>query len=164
MTSWDERKRVGDALEHRVAQELRARAWSVNPWGQGILDGPVSNALRGTDSLVRWTPDLIAARGDEVCFIDCKANMTARASQRHAIERAAVKAHLQLAAWADLPVYYVFDDLGVATPYDVLMARQPGPTSRVGSGAPYFLISAAGDRPFNSIFGEPRRPVASRAA
>lgn len=160
MTHWDQRKRLGDALERRVADALRGRGWHVNAWGQGVIDEPVRRALRSSDSFARWTPDLVAARNRIVCFIDCKANMTGRASQRHAIERAAVKAHLQFVAWNNLPVYYVFDDLGVATPYDILMAGEPGPTPRVGSGAPYFLISAAYDRSFDSIFGDSKADAA----
>jgi hypothetical protein len=153
MTSWNRRKKIGDALERCVADELRSRAWVVNPWGQGILDEGIRSALRRTDSSVRWTPDLVAARGETICFIDCKGNMTGGARQRHAVERAAVKAHLQLVAWTDLPVYYVFDNLGVATPYDVLMAGRRGPTPCVGSGAPYYLISTTLDRPFDAVFG-----------
>jgi hypothetical protein len=163
-TAWTERKQIGDVLEARVADELRARGWSVSPWGQGVLDGAVRDALRRTDSWARWTPDLVAARGQNVCFIDCKGQMTGRASRRHAIERAAVRAHLQLVAWSNLPIYYVFDDLGVATPYDVLTVAEPGPTPRCGSGAPYFLISSELDRPFDSVFGRPGGPVVSRAA
>ncbi|WP_433615408.1 hypothetical protein ACQP2P_11490 [Dactylosporangium sp. CA-139114] len=164
MTAWDRRKIIGDALEQRVADELRSRAWVVNPWGQGVFEEGIQRALRRTDSSVRWTPDLVAARGETVCFIDCKANMTGGARRRHAIERAAVRAHLQLVAWTDLPVYYVFDDLGVATPYDVLAAGRRGPTSFVGSGAPYYLISTSMDRPFDTVFGPLQQPIATRAA
>lgn len=160
MANWDQRKRIGDALERGVTAALRDRGWHVNEWGQGVLDAPVRRALRGTDSFARWTPDLVAARDLTVCFIDCKANMTGGSRRRHAIERAAVQAHLQFVAWNNLPVYYVFDDLGVATPYDVLMASQPGPTPRIGSGAPYLLISAVHDRPFDSIFGAPNAKAA----
>ncbi|MFC7619379.1 hypothetical protein [Microlunatus sp. GCM10028923] len=160
MVNWEQRKRVGDSLERRVAEELRGRGWHVNAWGQGVLDEPVRQALRATETFARWTPDLVVARNRTVCFVDCKANMTGRVSRRHAIERAAVRAHLQLVAWNNLPVYYVFDSLGVATPYDVLMAGEPGGTPRVGSGAPYFLISAAYDRSFDSIFGDAKDSAA----
>lgn len=163
MTAWDRRKKIGDALEQRVAGELRSRAWVVNPWGQGVLDERIRYALRRTDSFARWTPDLVAARDETVCFIDCKANMTGGTRRRHAIERAAVRAHLQLVAWTDLPLYYVFDDLGVATPYDVLMAGQHGPTSNVGSGAPYYLINTSMDRPLDTVFG-PLQRMATEAA
>jgi hypothetical protein len=110
--------------------------------------------LRRTDSFVRWTPDLIAARGESVCFIDCKANMSGSVRRRHAIERAVVRAHLQLVVMTNLPVHYVFDHLGVATPYDVLSTGQRGITSIHGSGAAYCLIIAAQDRSFDSVVGQ----------
>lgn len=78
--------------------------------------------------------------------------MSGGTRRRHAIERAAVRAHLQLVAMTDLPVYYVFDDLGVATPYDVLTDGRCGPRSSVGSGAAYCLVSSALDRSFDSVF------------
>ncbi|WP_267246152.1 hypothetical protein [Streptomyces sp. PR69] len=46
--------------------------------------------------------------------------MTSRASRRHAVERSAVTAHLQLVAWTQLPLYYVFDNLDFLTPHDAL--------------------------------------------
>lgn len=153
MSTWAERKEVGDLHEQHVAEELTLRGWTVNPWGQGILTHPVRAVLRNTDSSLRWTPDLVAARGENVVLIDCKARMTSSASERHAVERAAVKAHLQYCAWTDLPLYYVFDTLGVLTPHDVLSAGRIGPHTRVGSGAPYYLVSSSLARPFDAVFG-----------
>jgi hypothetical protein len=153
MTSWGTRKQIGDALETHVRNELHSRGWAANRWGQGILDERIRRVLRHSESAARWTPDLIAGRGESICFIDCKASMTSRTSRRHAVERAAVRAHLQLVAWTHLPVYYVFDNLGVATPYDALIAGTDGPDQCAGSGTPYFLIAAANDRSFDSVFG-----------
>jgi hypothetical protein len=163
MTNWEQRKAVGDAFEQRVAEEFTIAGWHVSPWGQGILTAPVRRALRGTDSSMRWTPDLVAARGEIVCMIDCKASMTSDGTARHAVERAAVKAHLQLSAWTDLPMYYVFDNMGVLTPHDILMAGRVGPHTRVGSGAPYYLISTAMDRSFDEIFGPHEQLLRTRA-
>jgi hypothetical protein len=159
MTSWTARKGVGDVFEARVAGELTARGWAVDPWGQGTLSVAVSASLRRTDSSLRWAPDLLAARDDLVAMIDCKARMTSRNTGRHAVERAAVKAHLQFAALFDLPFYYVFDNLGVLTPLDVRGAGQAGPNSRVGSGAAYYLVSTALDRDFTEVFGPSLRNV-----
>ena len=153
MTTWNQRKAVGDLLEQRVAEELTLRGWHVNPWGQGILTSPVRQALKHADSYLRWTPDLIAACGELVVMIDCKGRMTSSDSNRHSIERAAVRSHMQLTAWTDLPVYYVFDNLGVLTPHDILTIGRIGPHTRVGSGAPYYLIGTGMDRPFDDIFG-----------
>ncbi|MBW5420155.1 hypothetical protein GKQ77_01000 [Streptomyces sp. BG9H] len=166
MPSFQQRKAVGDAHEQRIAQELTARGWAVNPWGQGVLTQPVQAALRQTDSSLRWTPDLLAAKEGRVALIDCKSSMTSRATHRHAIESAAVDAHLQLVAWTRLPLYYVFDNLDVLTPYDALTAGQTGPRSvRTGSGAPYLLVPTTLCRPFDTVFGPRRNPsVASDAA
>lgn len=76
----------------------------------------VQSALQGTSSSMRWTPDLIAAHDRRGALTDCKTRMTSRTTHRHAVERAAVTAHLQLVAWTLLPVYYVFDNLDVLTP------------------------------------------------
>ncbi|MEV7416543.1 hypothetical protein [Streptomyces sp. NPDC089919] len=160
MPSFQQRKAVGDAHEKRIAEELTARGWSVNPWGQGVLTQPVQAALRMTDSSLRWTPDLLAAKGDHLTMIDCKSSMTSRATRRHAIERAAVHSHFQLVAWSELPIYYVFDNLDVLTPYDALTAGQTGPHSLSGSGAPYLLVPTTERRTFDSTFGLRKHPVA----
>jgi len=138
MTGWMARKAVGDDLEARVSGELTECGWAVSSWGQGVFAAAVAASLRCTDSALRWAPDLLAAREDLVVMIDCKASMTGRGTGRHAVERAAVKAHLQFAALLDLPFYYVFDNLGVVTPMDVRAAGQSGPHRRVGSGAAPF--------------------------
>ncbi|MFJ6756066.1 hypothetical protein ACIQNK_13725 [Streptomyces sp. NPDC091273] len=90
-------------------------------------------------------------------MIDCKSSMTSRATHRHAIESAAVRAHLQLVAWTVLPLYYVFDSLDVLTPFDALAAGQTGPHSVAGSGAPYLLAPTTRCRTFASAFGPRRR-------
>lgn len=64
-------------------------------------------------------------------------------------------AYLQLVAWTQLPVHYVFDGLDAWSPHDVLVAGQQGPHSISGSGAPYFLISTQGARRFDDLFGTP---------
>lgn len=153
MSSFQHRKAVGDAHERRVAQELARRGWAVNAWGQGVLTDAVQSALRGTSSSLRWTPDLIAAQGRCVALIDCKSRMTSRATNRHVVERAAVTAHLQLVAWTQLPVYYVFDNLDVLTPYDALMAGRSGPRTPAGSGSPYILVASSHSLPFDGTFG-----------
>lgn len=155
MTSFQQRKAIGDAHERHVAEQLTERGWEVDFWGQGQLSRALQWALRKTDSSIRWFPDLIAAKAKDLVLIDCKGGMTSRRTGRHAVERAAVLAHLQLVAWTQLPIYYVFDGLDAWSPYDVLVAGQEGPHSIAGSGAPYFLISAQGARRFDDLFGTP---------
>ncbi|MEV2248764.1 hypothetical protein [Streptomyces sp. NPDC049970] len=164
MPSFQHRKAVSDAHELRVAQELTWRGWNVNAWGQGVLTDPVRSALRGTDSALRWTPDLIIAKGQQIALIDCKSRMTSRATSRHVVEGAAVTAHLQLVAWTLLPVYYVFDNLDVLTPHDVLTAGQHGPYSSAGSGSPYYLVPLSRSLAFDTTFGAHRVTRLSAAA
>ncbi|MEI5011676.1 hypothetical protein RB196_34395 [Streptomyces sp. PmtA] len=116
---------------------------------------PIRRALHGTGSCLRWTPGLIAAYDRQIVLIDCKNRMTSRASLRHAIERAAVIAHLQLVAWSQLPLYYVFDNLDLLTPYDALTLGGQGARSAVGSGTPYVLVPAARSLHFDDVFGVP---------
>ncbi|MEU1930918.1 hypothetical protein ABZ516_26370 [Streptomyces sp. NPDC019826] len=159
MASFQQRKAIGDAHERYVAEQLIGRGWAVDFWGQGLLSRALQCALRRTDSSIRWFPDLIAAKAGDLVLIDCKGGMTSQRTGRHAIERSAVQAHLQLIAWTGLPVYYVFDGLDVWAPHDVLIAGQEGPHSVVGSGAPYFLIGAQGARRFDALFGARELPA-----
>ncbi|WNF31130.1 hypothetical protein RI138_32305 [Streptomyces sp. C11-1] len=110
-------------------------------------------ALQGTSSALRWTPDLIAAKEQHIALIDCKSRMTSRTTSRHAVERAAVTAHFQLVAWTLLPVYYVFDNLDVLTPHEVLATGRHGPYSEAGSGSPYYLVATDRTLAFDTAFG-----------
>ncbi|MFI0262389.1 hypothetical protein ACH4OW_25485 [Streptomyces sp. NPDC017056] len=127
MASYQQRKATGDAHEKHVARELTLRGWGVSFWEQGTLTAHVRRALRATDTSIRWMPDLIAVRGEGLALVDCKSRMTSGTTHRHAVERAAVHAHLQLTAWTCLPVFYVFDD--------------HGPRAARGSGAAYYLTA-----------------------
>ncbi|WP_405410854.1 hypothetical protein [Streptomyces rubiginosohelvolus] len=161
MPSFQNRKAIGDAHEQRVTQELNRRGWHVSPWGQGILGEPVRYALHRTSSSLRWTPDLIAAQERQVVLIDCKSRMTSQTSRRHVVERAAVTAHLQLVAWTQLPLYYIFDNLDLLTPYDALGYGQEGPRTTAGSGTPYLLVPADQSMPFEDVFGRPGELLAA---
>ncbi|MER5936482.1 hypothetical protein ABT121_04070 [Streptomyces sp. NPDC001928] len=164
MASFQQRKAIGDAHERYVAEQLIGRGWEVDFWGQGLLSRALQCALRRTGSSIRWFPDLIAAKARDLVLIDCKGGMISQRTGRHAVERSAVQAHLQLVAWTGLPVYYVFDGLDVWAPHDVLIAGQEGPHSVVGSGAPYFLISAQGARRFDDLFGAQNPPELGMAS
>lgn len=159
MPSFQQRLTIGLAHEQRVAEELTLRGWTVSAWGQGVLTDPVRAALQGTDSALRWTPDMIAARGEVVLLVDAKC-ATSPDSGRHAVSRDAVRAQLQFAAWTDTPVYYVFSDLGVLTPHEVLAVGRTGPHLSVGRRGPYYLLPAGMCRPFDDVFGAIDQAVA----
>lgn len=154
-----ERKAIGDQLETRIADELIVRGWHVNEWGQGVLDEATRAALRRSDTPFRYTPDMVATRGEQVVLIDCKARATSHQTGRHAIEKKSVSAHRVMHSWFDLPVYYVFEDHTVLTPEQVIQLGRPGQHSTVGSGAPYFLIGTGHSVPLDDVFGPPEAMV-----
>jgi hypothetical protein len=140
-------------LEWRVGAALIARGWSIDNYGQGTMKHEIREALHSTTSGLRWNPDLIAVRGREVRFVDCKASLQPYPTGRHAIEQAAVRAHNQFIAFYDVPVFYVFEDGTVLTPQDALSFGKPGKPSANGSGRPYCLVDACHGRAFDTVFG-----------
>lgn len=150
------RKKVGDSHEERVRTELERRGWTVAAYGQGVLPEPITRALGRTNSRLRWDPDLIAARGQDIALIDAKASMRGADAWSYTISKKALQAGLQLWAELDLPVLYVFDNLGVATPAEVLQfCRVPTP-----SHAAAWLSFATGlPKPFDDVFGPAIRPA-----
>ncbi|WP_329460842.1 hypothetical protein [Streptomyces sp. NBC_01431] len=151
MRQWQDRKAVGDAHERRVAAALRARGWTVHPCGQGTYPPAVCEALRRTRSALRQFPDLIAARGSDLVTIDAKDRMPSTDTDRYAISTDTVNAGLLFtAAHAPTPLYYVFGDLKVLTPAEVL--HYSAHALRHRSGA-FHLIYTGQAHPFDEVFG-----------
>lgn len=151
MTQWQDRKTIGDLHEQRVATALRARGWTVHPCGQGTYPSAVREALRRTNSALRQFPDLIAARGSDIVTIDAKDHMPSTGTNRYAISTTTINAGLQLTAvHAPTPLYYVFGDLKVLTPAEVL--HYTDHALRHSSGA-YHLVSTHRAHPFDDVFG-----------
>lgn len=161
VTQWAERKAVGDAHEERVRGELERRGWTVAAYGQGILPEPIRQALRHTDSRMRWDPDFVAANGSTLCLIDAKACMRGEDSWTYTISRKAVRAHLRLWADLDLPVVYVFQNLGVATPSEVMQFCR---LAAIGEAGGYLSFPAGLPRPFDDYFGVPTLGELPKAA
>ncbi|MFD6187178.1 hypothetical protein [Streptomyces goshikiensis] len=158
MTSWQERKPVGDVHEQRVATALRQHGWTVQLCGQGTYPPTIQDALRRTRSALRQFPDLIAARGSELITIDAKDRMPSTHSDRYAISTATLNAGLVFtAAHAPTPLYYVFGDMKVLTPAEVLHYAQHA--LRHHSGA-YHLVRTDRAHLFDQVFGG----AAARAA
>ncbi|MFF3216977.1 hypothetical protein ACFYYB_40940 [Streptomyces sp. NPDC002886] len=158
MTQWQDRKAVGDLHEHRVATALRARGWTVHPCGQGTYPEAVREALRRTRSALRQFPDLIAARGRDIVTIDAKDHMPSTTTNRYSISSTTIHAGLHFTAiHAPTPLYYVFGDLKVLTPAEVL--HYTDHALRHSSGA-YHLVSTQHAHPFDRVFG----PAVAQAA
>ncbi|MBX9427657.1 hypothetical protein [Streptomyces lateritius] len=151
VTHWQKRKAVGDAHEQRVAAALAAQGWTVERCGQGTYQPAIQQALAQTTSALRWFPDLIAARAGEVVTIDAKDCMPSSTSGRYAVSDEAIHAGLQfIAANRPTPLYYVFGDLRVLTPVEVL--HYTGHAERRHDGA-YRLVSTRQAHPFDTVFG-----------
>ncbi|MFD6876939.1 MULTISPECIES: hypothetical protein [unclassified Streptomyces] len=151
MTSWQKSKPVGDAHEQRVATALRQHGWTVQLCGQGTYPPTIQQALTHTRSALRQFPDLIAARGSELITIDAKDRMPSTHSDRYAISTTTLNAGLIFtAAHAPTPLYYVFGDLKVLTPAEVL--HYTDHALRHSSGA-YHLVSTHRAHAFDDVFG-----------
>jgi Holliday junction resolvase len=148
---WQDRKAIGDAHEQRVAAALRARGWTVHPCGQGTYPPAVRDALRRTRSALRQFPDLIAARGADLITIDAKDRMPSTDTDRYAISTDTVNAGLLFtAAHAPTPLYYVFGDLKVLTPAEVVHYTVHALRHRSGV---YHLVGTARAHRFDEVFG-----------
>jgi hypothetical protein len=163
LTTYRERKAVGDAHEQRVADELTRRGWTVAPCGIGNLPTAIADAFTITNSPRRWEPDLIAARGPDVIYIDAKGSMDSGSKGRRFVNSDCVMAQIGLHALGYLPIYYVFDDLEVSTPYEVYNRGKFEEHSPVGSGGAYYAISIMHCRNFDNIFGKPKAMPVLRA-
>lgn len=151
MTTWEDRKAVGDAHEQRVTEELTARGWEVARCGQGILPPRIRDAISLNDHRDRHQPDLIAERDGDVIKIDCKDRMRSTQTDRYAISRNCVSVGLHIITFGP-PLFYVFGNLGVLTPSEVMAYGTVGP--RVRGGA-YYLVPGRLARNFDDVFGVP---------
>lgn len=152
LPTWPDRRAVGDEHERRVREELERRGWTVNPYGQGVLSEEIRRALKTTDSPMRWDPDLVAACGSSICLVDAKTAMRGEAAHHYSISRKAVQAHVQMWARLDIPIYYVFSNLGVATVLDVMHYCRLATLGQTGG---YISLPAGIPMPFDEVFGSP---------
>jgi hypothetical protein len=150
MHSFHNRLRAGSAHELRVAAELERRGWVVDLFGQGALKPEIRHVLNRIDTRLRNLPDMIAARGMELVVIDAKDRMSSTESRRYAISRKCVSAGLQWLGAYGIPIYYVFGNLGVLTPTEVMSYGHLGPR---GMGGSYYLINERLAHPFDAVFG-----------
>lgn len=161
MSSWVERKAVGDAHERRVKAELESRGWTVAHYGQALLPEPIVRALQCTESTMRWDPDLVASQGSTICLIDAKCAMRGDEARTYTVSRKALRAHMRMWVDLDLPIYYVFSNLGVATPSEVM---QFCGLARLGDAGGYVSFGCGLPRPFDEVFGSPAMAAMSVAA
>jgi hypothetical protein len=159
--SFSERKAAGDGHEHRVREELERRGWTVSPYGQVVLADPIRRALQASQSRKRWDADLVAAHGSTVCLIDAKSSMRGEDAWTYHVSRKALRAGRDMAAFFDLPLYYVFANLGVATPTEVMQFCR---LTCLGEAGGYVSFGSGLLRPFDDVFGGHERLAGLRLA
>lgn len=158
------RKAVGDQHEQRVREWLTERGWEVNDWGQGIL-GPVAlDALWVHRGGMCWTPDFVVARSGKLAKVDAKGSMTSTFRDSHFVEYDAVDAHMREFVDYKVPIFYVFDDMSVLTPMEVIQRGRVRRGSLRGSGKPCYSIPVAAARPLDDVFGAPEQRATLAAA
>jgi len=143
---------VGSEHEHRVTDELTTRGWTVTRWGQEILPEPTRRAIRAARSRFRYFPDLVASRAGEIVTIDAKDHLHSTDTGRYAVSRECVAFGLQFYAAFALPVFYVFGNLGVLCPTEIMSYGRVGPRS---TGGAYYLINGRLAHHFDDVFGAP---------
>lgn len=152
MSTWRQRKRLGDAHEARLARLLRARGWTVAAWGQATLPGPIRLAIVRSGSSWRYFPDLVAAREESLVVIDAKDRMPRTSGDSYSIGVDCLHFGLQFTGAFRVPFFYVFGDLGVLTPGEVFSYQFVG-TMRGPRN--YYVIPASQARSFDDVFGAP---------
>jgi hypothetical protein len=157
VSTWHERKAVGDTHEQRVALELERRGWVVSQCGTGLYEAEIRWALGRSESRLREFPDLIAARDGDVVTVDAKDRVSSAETGRYAISRRCLVAGMQfLGAFAPVPLYYVFGNLGVLTPAEVMHYGSIGQR-----GGAYYLVPGRLGHHFDDVFGGPARDQAA---
>lgn len=148
--TFDDRIVMARAFEWAVQCRLEELGWTACEWGQGLLSPEMRDALRATSSLVRWTPDILAVRGDAVRWVDAKSGLRYQDTGNHDIETKSLDA--AEAARGIASVLFVFPDWRVATPVLVRERGWPGPYRGNGSGTPFVLVRATDCSPFDEVF------------
>ena len=160
MRSFAERLAIGDAHEKHVRSELEARGWTVDQWGQALLSESTREALAQTSSMLRFEPDIIASKSGLVVMIDCKASISPESGKRH-LSRQAFEAGLAFAGERLAQFYFVFHDMSVVVPHELLMPGWDGPRN---ARQAYYVIPNDRCIAFDIAFGAlPRIPLKAAA-
>lgn len=162
-TTYDRRMAIALPWERDVLDALWLRGWTVQPIGSGQLNAVMNSLLRdyrtkdGAPTLVRWIPDICAAKrvnGQVRAYlIDAKAGETWRESGNHDVELDALKAAEAIEPAWRIPVVFAFQDWSVASARTIrsaITAELPG----VAAGRTAFAIfPRTACTPFDKLFG-----------
>ena len=174
--SWD-RLEIGLSHERAVADKIRSLGYAVEQFGQGLLKQNVREALKETESLIRWLPDLavLVVESKLVVLVDAKGCIKGNQNTpNHSLEMRALMA----ANITSLPVWYVCSEFKALSAASVIedgpdraccqgcwkLFLTGDPTklprkcpehdrlNRRGSGTPWLLISKQRCRPLEKVF------------
>lgn len=155
---------LGEPWERDVIDALWLRGWQVQAIGSGQLSGVMRDLLHdyrtrnGDPTLVRWVPDICAARrtGKRVraYLIDAKAGTEWPKTGNHDVELNSLAAAEAITPAWGIPVVFAFQDWSVASAKmirDNTIRELPG----VGPGRTRFAIfPRTACTPFDTLFGE----------
>jgi hypothetical protein len=157
-SSFERRMERAVAFECAVRDAITERGWYAEPFGQAQLTSGMRDALRlvQPSTLVRWMPDIIAAKNfggrQRVIYVDAKAGDKWRTTGRHDFEVNAVESAHRWVEYSNCPTYFVCSDWSVFTPDIVREVGQLGSYRGSGSGTPFLLVRAAAGMRFDALF------------
>jgi hypothetical protein len=144
---------ISDAAH--TEQQLLELLWAsgefihVSFWGQSQLSEKARDALRHTDSLLRWTPDVLGVTTtNDVVLFDAKSSTERyKDSQNVTVEISAVVA-LGIYKGMVADALFVFDNQYQATAEQVKAGGRKLEGSSNGSGTPFYLVPKDALDPF----------------
>lgn len=147
--SFDDRMSIATSHESNVVNVLRSIGLEVGRFDCFNANPSLSQALRRTESLVRWTPDLLVVDErqvlglGQVLVVECKGSTEKnRTSRRYCIERRTVD-NLSCHYYVDgVSPVVIWHDMRITHYVELIGALQddPPPPGASGSGTPYYLV------------------------
>ena len=150
-----ERMRKSKEAERLVLAQLREVDWDAHPFGQALFPESIKASLKETNSLLRWSPDIIAIKVFQHTFpllLDVKAESD-EWPDTMAVEVSALEACEMFGSFGVL-AWFIIDGLRVATPETVRMFSDEGNFRGRGSGTPFKVLQKTYLRPINKVVKE----------
>lgn len=136
----------GQEWEDTVIELVRSAGWQAEFYGQRT-SAPLQEILRGTKSLSRYCPDIIARTPDnQILFIECKRSYPNRTGN-HAIQVDNLHAQIQwVNSYPTDGMVFAFPNEGQTWPCWMNVTTAAANAKRAnyrgrGSGTPFYIIS-----------------------
>jgi hypothetical protein len=139
--SYAERLARAVAWETEVMAQVRSFPhWQCERFGQANLPESMRCLIRKTPTLLRWMPDILAARSDGKLVL-LEAKWTRQDSPNFDVEINSLFSLMAHCHAYEIPGYFVFPGFFAAKPSLIRQNARNGPPSQNGSGTPYLLIA-----------------------